>query len=84
MTHFDEEAIDVLFWGSLCAFVVSTVLLFFYSLPILFCALLLLPALILAALYPSTKKSISDYRYYFVLDGLMMLSGLLLLVISFT
>jgi 4-hydroxybenzoate polyprenyltransferase len=84
VTHFDEQAINILFWGSLCAFAASAVLLLVYSMPVLFCAVLLLPALILAGLYSSTKKSISDYRYYFVLDGLMMLSGLLLLVISFT
>jgi len=84
VTHFDEGGINILFWGSLCAFAVSTVLLLFYSIPILFGALLFLPAPILAALYSSTKKSVSDCRYYFVLDGLMMLSGLLLLVISFT
>jgi hypothetical protein len=42
--------------------------------------LLLIPGAILVAIYPETKRNYSDYLYYVVLDGIVMLSGLLLLV----
>jgi hypothetical protein len=35
---------------------------------------------ILAMLYPETKRNYSDYLYYVVLDGIVMLSGLLMLI----
>ena len=43
---------------------------------------LLTPALLLISLYKYAKRNFSDYLYYFVLDGLMMLSGLLLWLVS--
>ena len=33
--------------------------------------------LVVLALYKTAKRNFSDYLYYFVLDGLMMLSALL-------
>jgi len=33
-------------------------------------------------LYPYAKRNYSDYLYYFVLDGLMMFSGLLMLILK--
>ena len=44
-------------------------------------AVLLIPGLLLVFLYPYAKRNFSDYLYYFVLDGLMMLSGLLMLIL---
>lgn len=41
-------------------------------------SLLLIPVLLLVSLFQLAKKNFSDYLYYFVLDGLMMLPGLLL------
>ena len=44
--------------------------------------ILLTPLLILPLLFTYAKKNFSDYLYYFVLDGLMMLSGLILWIMS--
>jgi hypothetical protein len=41
---------------------------------------LLVPGVIVLLLYNYAKRNFSDYLYYFILDGLMMLSALLMLV----
>ncbi|MEO5685088.1 MAG: UbiA family prenyltransferase [Chitinophagaceae bacterium] len=43
--------------------------------------ILLVPGVTVAALYNYARKHFSDYLYYFVLDGLMMLSGLLMFLL---
>lgn len=83
ITEFNEAGVNIIFWGSLGAFFVTTVLLFIYGISLWQTILLTLPGLILASLYSSSKNNLSDYHYYFVLDGLMMLSGLLLLIFQF-
>jgi 4-hydroxybenzoate polyprenyltransferase len=45
--------------------------------------ILLIPGIILAFLYPMTRRNFSDYLYYFILDGLMMLSAILSILIAF-
>jgi hypothetical protein len=45
--------------------------------------MVILPGIILYFLYPRAKKSDSDYLYYFILDGLMMLSALLMAIGKF-
>lgn len=84
ITHFDERGINVLFWASLCAYLVFIIFLYIFSFSIIKCVVLLLPAVVLALLYSTSKKNTTDYLFYFLLDGLMMLSGLLFLLISFT
>jgi len=37
---------------------------------------------LLVFLFPVAKKNYSDYLYYFILDGLMMLSGFVLWIMS--
>lgn len=83
ITSLEEKYIDMIFWGCLIVFLLTTIGLYLYhfSLPILL--ILLLPGIILALLYYPSKKSFSDYLYNFVLDGLMALSGLLLLIFPF-
>jgi hypothetical protein len=44
--------------------------------------LILIPGIIIALIYRTAKKNFSDVFYYFILDGLMMLSALLMLVIK--
>jgi hypothetical protein len=61
--------------------VLSTIGLYFYELTPLVIGLLLVPGIIVAAIYPVSKKNFSDYLYYFVLDGLMMFSSLLTLFV---
>ena len=44
---------------------------------------LVVPGIILSLLYYPSKRNFSDYLYYFILDGLMMLSAPLLLLAKF-
>ena len=78
ITYFDERGINILFGISVIIFAILTLLLLKYDLTWMNITLLLIPAALLAGLYNHAKRNFSDYLYYFVLDGLMMLSGLLL------
>lgn len=77
ITYFSETGINVLFYGSLLVFLIATVALYFSGYPALTIVFLLIPGVIVLALYKTAKRNFSDYLYYFVLDGLMMLSALL-------
>jgi 4-hydroxybenzoate polyprenyltransferase len=82
ITFLDEKGVDILFWCVIAVFAVtSVVLLQWFSLLIIIA--LLIPAIILCFLYYPSKKNFSDYLYYFILDGLMMLSAPLLILIKF-
>jgi 4-hydroxybenzoate polyprenyltransferase len=83
ITHLSEKGIDLLFWGSLVTFLISTIILFYTYLSLFQSLILAIPALILMVIYKKSKTSISDYLFYFTLDGLMMLSGLLFLIPGF-
>lgn len=76
ITYFSERGINALFYGSLVVFAVATAALYFQGYSLLTVALLLLPGFFVLALYQTAKRNFSDYLYYFVLDGLMMLSAL--------
>jgi len=80
ITLLNEKGIDRLFIASLCIFGLSTLALGFFHYPSFYIFLLLIPGILIAILYNRTKKDFSDYLYYFVLDGLMMFSGLLMLL----
>jgi len=80
ITYFNERGIDNIFALSVGLFTVFTVLLLLYGFSIVQVALLLTPGILIAALYNYSKRHFSDYFYYFVLDGLMMLSALLMLI----
>jgi len=73
--------VNRLFLFSLIAFALFTLGLLFTGFSLLSVIVLLVPGFILAFLYPYAKRNFSDYLYYFVLDGLMMLSGLLMLIL---
>lgn len=82
ITFLNEKGIDILFWGSIIATVSTTIILVdYFSIEVLIA--LIFPVIILSLLYYPAKKNFSDYLYYFVLDGLMMLSAPLLLLIKF-
>lgn len=83
ITYLSEKGIDVLFWGSWTVFLITNAILFFLDFSLLKVVILFIPGLLLAFLYYPSKKQFSDYYYYFVLDGLMMLSGLLFLLYQF-
>jgi 4-hydroxybenzoate polyprenyltransferase len=88
ITYLDEKGIDTLFTISLILFAASGIGLFILPgsglsanhYPLLTLVFLLAPGIIVAALYGRAKKSFADYLYYFVLDGLMMFSALLMLI----
>ena len=78
ITYFDERGINFLFVGSVVLFIVFSLLLKITAVPWINILVLLIPGLLLVCLYKNAKRNFSDYLYYFILDGLMMLSGLLL------
>jgi 4-hydroxybenzoate polyprenyltransferase len=82
ITYLNETGIDLLFWISmLICFLSAFFLLKFF--PVTDVIALLIPGVLLCFLYYPSKKNFSDYLYYFVLDGLMMLSAPLLLLFKF-
>jgi 4-hydroxybenzoate polyprenyltransferase len=80
VTAFSEKGVDRLFFLSLVIFAICTVLLSGYGFSVLNIILLLVPGVITAGIYNYAKRNFSDYLYYFILDGLMMFSALLMLV----
>jgi 4-hydroxybenzoate polyprenyltransferase len=80
ITLLNEKGIYWLFTGSLTVFGLSTLGLAFFHYPAFYILLLLIPGIITAVLYGRAKRDFSDYLYYVVLDGLMMFSGLLMLI----
>ena len=78
ITFFNERGIDVLFTISIIVFFVLSILLKHTGIQWINIIILLIPALVLVSLYKYAKRNFSDYLYYFVLDGLMMFSGLIL------
>ena len=81
ITYFNERGINILFFLSIMLFTISTLALLAYNYTVYAILILLIPGLITATLYGYAKKNFSDYLYYFVLDGLMMFSGLLMLIL---
>jgi hypothetical protein len=65
---------------SLLLFAASTISMYWFGFSFIKIFVLLLPGIITAALYDYSKRNFSDYLYCFVLDGMMMFSGLLMLV----
>jgi len=81
VTWFSEKGVDRLFFISLLIFTICTLGLFFYNFSVLNILLLLTPGIITAAIYEYAKRNFTDFLYYFILDGLMMLSALLMLIL---
>jgi len=80
VTYLNEKGINRLFVISLILFLAATTSLHWFQYSPAAIIVLLLPGIITAALYSYAKKNFSDYLYCFVLDGMMMFSGLLMLV----
>ena len=83
ITLLNEKGVDRLFYGSLIIFLISTVGLYTCGFPPLILICLLIPGVIVLALFKNAKRNFSDYLYYFVLDGLMMFSALFTFFIRF-
>ena len=82
ITLLNEKGIDILFWITQLLFLLTSFILCNY-LSMDTIIVLLIPGIILSLLYYPSKKNFSDYLYYFILDGLMMLSVPLLLLTKF-
>lgn len=83
ITWMAPKSITILFTVTILLFGIFTILLVWYShYSYVTTAILLFPGIIVAALYPYAIKNSSDILYYFVLDGLMALSALLMLIID--
>lgn len=80
ITWLNEKGINLLFALSMLLFVFFTGALYSCGFGAIIIFFLLVPGIIVAGLYNYAKRNFSDYLYYFVLDGLMMLSGLLLVL----
>ncbi|MBS1948693.1 MAG: UbiA family prenyltransferase [Bacteroidetes bacterium] len=82
ITYFGEKGINNLFILSLALFFLFTCCLYFFDYSFRSIIILLVPGAVVAGLYNYSKKNFSDYLYYFVLDGLMMFSGLLMIIFN--
>jgi 1,4-dihydroxy-2-naphthoate octaprenyltransferase len=80
ITYFNEQGINVIFWCSLIISFLAAIAMYAYGFSTTIVLLMLIPGVITASLFNYAKRNFSDYLYYFVLDGLMMLSGLLMLI----
>ncbi len=76
-----ERGINFIFNISLLLSICFFLILKNEGLPWIIILILILPVFITGFLFNHAKKNFSDYLYYFILDGLMMLSGLILLII---
>jgi 4-hydroxybenzoate polyprenyltransferase len=81
VNYFDESGVNRLFVFSVVAFFVFTLALIFSGISIAAVLVLMIPGIILFSIYNKAKVSSSDYLYYFILDGLMMLSALLMAIL---
>ena len=80
VTAFHEKGVDRLFFLSLAIFAICTLFLSKFGFSTMNIILLLIPGVMTAAIYNYAKRNFSDVLYYFILDGLMMFSALLMLV----
>ncbi len=83
ITWMSDRSITILFSISILLFTVFTIWLGWHieNDPV-YTAILLSPGIIVAALYRYATRNTSDILYYFILDGLMALSALLILIIE--
>jgi 4-hydroxybenzoate polyprenyltransferase len=81
ITWMSQKSITILFTVTIVLFAISTIWLGWHGhYSNMTTILLLIPGIIVAALYHYATKNYSDILYYFVLDGMMALSGLLMLI----
>ncbi len=78
-----DRTLTIIFYGSAALFVLATLALYWHGFSLINVVLLLAPGLIVTSLYNYARTHYSDFLFYFVLDGMMALSSLLTLLISF-
>lgn len=82
ITYFQDKGITRLFAMSVMLSAFFFLALWWLGMQWTWVILLLFPLILLVFLFPVAKKNYSDYLYYFILDGLMMLSGFVLWIMS--
>jgi 4-hydroxybenzoate polyprenyltransferase len=80
ITNLNERAIFYLFVFSLIIFAVTTIWMLQYGYRTIDIIILILPGIITGFLYNYAIRNFSDTFYYFILDGLMALSAMLMLI----
>jgi len=80
VNYFDETIVNRLYISSIIAYFIFTACQLFSGISLTAVMTLYIPGVILVMIYPKAKTSNSDYLYYFILDGLMMLSALLMAI----
>lgn len=80
ITYFSEKGVNALFATSLLIYMAASLLLFNYNYSIKSIFFLLIPGAITAFLYNYAKRNLNDFFFYFILDGLMMFSALLMII----
>lgn len=82
-SRISTKTLGILFYIIVTLFLSTTLLLLNYGFLYKEILILLIPGIILALLYPMARRNFSDYLYYFILDGLMMLSAHLSILMAF-
>jgi 4-hydroxybenzoate polyprenyltransferase len=80
ITFLSKKNIFTLFVFSTLAFAIATLWMLRFDYPLASILVILIPGIIVAGLYHYAKNNFSDLLYYFVLDGLMALSAILMLI----
>lgn len=75
--YLNEAQLSLLFYASVFITIITAVALLPFGIPWIYVCFLCVPPLLTAAMKNYAQRNASDYLYYFVLDGLMMLAGLL-------
>ena len=80
VTFLSTQNICIIFVFSLLVFAATTIWMLQFDYPLASIFIILIPGIIVASLYNYAKINFSDLLYYFVLDGLMALSAILMLI----
>lgn len=80
ITVLHEKGIDRLFYGSMILFFLTSAALSHYHYPAFYILLLVIPGVVVTAIYKEAKRNFSDNLYYILLDGMVMFSSLLMLI----
>jgi 4-hydroxybenzoate polyprenyltransferase len=81
ITYYDKAGIKRILWSSVLVSFLTISILLFFDFSMIYVSLLLFPYPVFILFYTMWFKPNSDYHFYFILDGLMMLHGLLLLLL---
>ncbi len=81
ITQMTEQGVNVVFWSTQLLVMLTTLALLPWM-SWIYVAILLAPTLALGIWYGYFKRSTSDFIFYVVLDGLMMISGLVIILVQ--